>query len=190
MFSMDNSEHLKDLTFPQQNPKDSESSQFGENKKELAPTTTTTTDIHTIHTYNTYIQLKDIQSKERRQHFTTSYSPTIYQRFREAVHRTQPYLVKPNRVLEDFMIDYIVKSIEDRKQPKITQFFINADQVNVAKKQVVIQKKPEPKPIDYSKFSLEELQSLFDTARKLNRMGQMQTIAYTMKKRGVIRRSY
>jgi len=140
-------------------------------------------DVHTIHTYNTYNQLKDVQSKERRRHFTTSYSPTIYKRFREAVHRTQPYDVKPNRVIEDFMIDYVVKSAEDRKQPKLTQFFINKpEQVNIAKEQVVVQK-PEQKPIDYSKLSLEELEGRYEVARKLNRMGQMQTIAFELKKR-------
>lgn len=60
----------------------------------------------------------------------------------------------------------------------------------VVQKEKRVVQKPKRKPIDYSKLSLEELQSLFDKTRKLNRMGQMQTIAFEMKKRGISQRSY
>jgi len=64
------------------------------------------------------------------------------------------------------------------------QFFIKAEQVNIAKKQVIV-KKPEPKPVDYSNLSLEELQTLYDYARKTNRLGQMQAAAFELKQRGI-----
>lgn len=140
--------------------------------------------IHTYYTYYTYSQLKDVQASERRQHFTTSYSPTIHRLFCEAVHRSQPHYVKPNRVLEDFKIDYILKNLEDQRQPKLTQFFIKADQVNIAKKQVIV-KKPEPKPIDYSKLNLEELQKHYTLARKLKQQGKMNSCAFELKRRGI-----
>jgi len=141
--------------------------------------------IHTYNTYNTYSQLKDVQASERRHPFTTTYSPTIYREFRKAVHLTQPYHITPNRVLEDFMIDYIVRASKDQKQPKITQFFINKpQQVNIAKEQVIVQK-PRLNNINYSELSLKELQDHYDKARALNQMGKIQTIAYELKKRGI-----
>ena len=139
-------------------------------------------DKKSIYIYNIYSQLKDVQAREKRHQFNTTYSPTIYKEFKKAIHSTQPYNVTPNHVLEDFMIEYIMKASEDQ-QPKLTQYFIKADQVNIAEKQVVISK-PEP-AIDYSSLSLEELQELFERAKTLHQHGKMNVLAFELKKRGI-----
>ena len=138
------------------------------------------TYIHTVRTYNNN---NNNNNSERRKHITTTFLPSIWREFRKTVRYQEDYDVHPNHVLEAFMLDYIHEHSFNKNQPRITQFFIKAEQVNVAEKQVVV---PEPDPIDYSKLSLEELQSLFDKAKKLNRLGQMQAAAFELKQRGIL----
>lgn len=132
--------------------------------------------IHMIHTYaNT-----NTNTNTKRIHTTTSFYPDIWQEFRSTVRYNEPYDVHPNHVLEAFMLWYINAHKTDLQQPKLTVFINKPEQVNIAEKQVVVQEK---KRTDYSKLSLEQLQTLYDFST--TNYGERQLIAYELKKRGV-----
>lgn len=134
-------------------------------------------------TYNTYIHtLLSQRKKERKAHSTISISPTVWHEFQTQVKLTDPFS-NASQKLEDFMVDFIVHAVQDRGQPKITQFFIKANQVNIAEKQVVV--KRERKRPDYSKMDLEELERQYRLARTRRDSTTIQLIAFEFKKRGI-----
>ena len=109
-------------------------------------------------------------------------SPTAWLAFKEWLRRTEPNSSMSENINEH-IIRYVVAAKENRHQPKITQFFINKpEQVNIAEKQVIVQKKKR-KRLDYSKMSLEDLERELDYAKKLGNHAQIQTLAFFVKKK-------
>jgi len=140
------------------------------------------TYIQYIHTYN-----NNNNNKRKRVHTTTTFIPEIWYEFKEIVRQVEDRGVHANHVLEGFMLRYITEHAATPNQPQLTQFFINADQVNIAKEQVVVEK-PKREEIDYSKLSLEELQELYDKYTRWGphkHLGPYSMVIGELKKRGI-----
>lgn len=110
---------------------------------------------------------------------------------RERINAFKELCARNNLKVRDVLMEKVDNFLRQHNWPPgnsqtvITSF---SKQTNIAKEQVVVQK-PRLNNINYSKLSLEELQGLFDKARKLNRMGQMQVIAFELKKRKIVEES-
>ena len=141
-------------------------------------------DSNTIHTYNTYIHtLEELIKKERKTHTTISVSPSLWREFQRQVRIVDPFS-NASEKLNSFMFRFVVHAIQDRRQPKITQFFIKASQVNIAEKQVIVKPKKHKRP-DYSKLSLEKLQETYEQAKARTDVVAVQLLAFELKKRGI-----
>jgi len=139
---------------------------------------------NSIHTYNTYIHtLEELIKKERKAHTTISVSPSLWREFQRRVRIVDPFS-NASEKLSNFMFKFVAHAVRDRHQPKITQFFIKAKQVNIAQKQV-INKPKKRKRIDYSKLSLEKLQETYDRAKACRDVVAVQLLAFELKKRGI-----
>jgi len=140
--------------------------------------------IHTYNTYNTYNQsIKEFLEDTHNQlktHMTITVAPIVKRKFRLALLQNDPFS-NMSEELERFMVAYVVDAMENQRQPKITQFFINKPQtVNIAEKVTV--NKSEPLP-DFSKMSDQELQESYDRAVAQQRHGRGMTLAFELKKR-------
>lgn len=133
--------------------------------------------IHTIHTIHTYIHTyqRDHEGKiptynefvgwvhsQRKKHVTTTFPPLLWDTFRECVNKREHVDVKANHLLERYMKKYIRESfIHFNNQVQLTQFFINKpQQVNIAKK-IVVKKPKRKKRIDYSAYTMQELEDAY-----------------------------
>ena len=107
--------------------------------------------------------------------------------FTEAVLLSDP-TSNVSDVFRRFMVNFIkdFKKREDKPQIKITQYFIKAEQVNIAEKQKVSNAvaKSEPLP-DFSSMTIEELQELYDKTVGPQNYARRMTLAFELKKRGI-----
>jgi len=140
-----------------------------------------------VRTYVSYVCKYKQTNKQTRIPATTSFYPEIWSEFRKAVEHHEERGVHANHVLEGFMLWYAEAYGYKPQQVSITNFFINKpEQVNIAEKQVVIEK-PKRRSVDYSKLSLDELQKLYETYSKhpKQHVGGLQVLAFELKRRGV-----
>jgi hypothetical protein len=140
---------------------------------------------YTIHT----IQDEDIDRLANARGVQQSFycSRELKHIFTEAVLLSDP-TSNVSDVFRRFMVNFIkdFKKREDKPQIKITQFFINKPEVvNIAEKVTSVASKSEPLP-DFSKMTLEELQKRYDKAVAPQDYARRMTLAFELKKRGVI----
>jgi hypothetical protein len=112
---------------------------------------------------------------------TITVAPIVKARFRQAILSEDPFS-SMSEELERHMVERVIDFLENRHQPKITQYFINKPNVvNISEKAVHVNKS-ESLP-DFSKLSDEELQELYDKAVAQHDYGRSMTLAFELKKR-------
>lgn len=154
--------------------------------------------IHTIHTIHTYIHTYRADHNEQnptfndflrwiktqsKKHVTTTFPPLLWDVFRECVSKRETFNVKPNHVLENFMKNYVKITFKQLNHQTQLSIFINKpEQVNIAKKQVII-KKHKKKPVDYSKHSFDQLEEAYFNLT--NRGDSALGVLVELQKRGI-----